>query len=54
MMPILLKWTKIKDRENIKTTKRKTKNTRELSQGYQLIFKQKVCRPEGSGIIYLK
>ena len=43
----LIKLTKIKEKM--------LKGTREFLSGYQLIFlKQKLCRPEGSGMIYLK
>ena len=32
----------------------KTTNARELPSGHQLIFQQKLYRPEGYGMIYLK
>ena len=48
----VIKMTKIKDKERIlKAAREKQQIT---YKGYWLIFKQKLCRPEGSGIIYLK
>ena len=34
--------------------KNKKSHTREPPYGYWLIFQQKLCRPEGSGMIYSK
>ena len=48
---------KVKDKERIlKAARKKQKtetHTREPPEVYQLIFQQKLCRPEGSGMIYL-
>ena len=53
---ILIKLTKIKDKENIlKATREKQQITyKGILKGYQLIFQQKLCRTEGNGMIYLK
>ena len=53
---ILIKLTKIKFKEKIlKAAREKQKITSKgIPEGYQLIFQQKLCRPEGSGRIYLK
>ena len=45
---ILIRLTKAKHKENIKSSKR------EATSNIQLIFQQKLCRPEGNGRIYLK
>ena len=47
--------TKIKDRDKtLKATREKWQHTRELPSGYQLISQQKLYKPEGKGMIYLK
>ena len=52
---ILIKLTKIKDKEKILKAAREKKQitSREPRLGFQQIFQQKLCRPEGSGMIYL-
>ena len=41
--------------EGSKGSKRKRESyTREHPKGYQLIFVSKLCRPEGSNMVYLK
>ena len=51
---ILIKLTKIKDKEKIlKAAREKKQHTREPRKGYRQIFQQKLCRPEGSVMIYL-
>uniref|UniRef100_A0A8D1T019 L1 transposable element RRM domain-containing protein n=1 Tax=Sus scrofa TaxID=9823 RepID=A0A8D1T019_PIG len=50
---ILIKLTKIKDKEKIlKAAREKKQHRREPRSGYRQIFQQKLCRPEGSGMIY--
>ena len=51
---IIIKLTKIRQRQNIKSNMGKTTNKRELPSGYQLISQQKLYKPEGNGMIYLK
>ena len=53
---ILIKLTKIKDKEKISKAARKKQQLihKEPQLGYRQIFQQKVCRLEGSGMIYLK
>ena len=53
---ILIKLTKIKLKEKIlKAAREKQKITyKRIPIRYQLIFQQKLCKPEGSGRIYLK
>ena len=51
---IVIKLTKIRQRQNIKSNMGKTTNKRELPSGYQLISQQKLYKPEGNGMIYLK
>ena len=52
---ILIKVTKIKDKEKIMKAAREKKQvkSREPQKGYQQIFQQKIFRPEGSAMIYL-
>ena len=52
----VIKMTKTKDEERILTAamEKQQINTSEHPYGYQFIFQQKLCRPEGSGMIYLK
>ena len=50
---ILIKLTKIKDKEKIlKAAREKKSHIREPQKGYGQIFQQKLYRPEGSGMIY--
>ena len=52
---IVIKLTKSKDRDKIlKATRGKRQHTRELPPGYQLIPQQKLYKPEGHCMIYLK
>ena len=52
---IIIKMAKVKDKERIlKAARKKQSHTREAKKGYQLIFLQKLCGPEGSVMIYLK
>ena len=53
---VLIKLTKIKFKEKIlKAAREKQKITyKGIPIGYQLIFQRKLCRPEGSGRIYLR
>ena len=61
---ILIKLTKTKHKEIILKAAREkqqvtykgnpTNNIRELPSGYQLISQQKLYKPEGNGMIYLK
>ena len=52
---ILIKLTKIKDKEKIlKAAREKKQITYKGSpKSYQQVFQQKFCRPEGGGMIYL-
>ena len=54
--PIIIKMAKVKDKERIlkAAIENQESHTRELPQSYQLMFLQKLCRPEWSGMIYLK
>ena len=47
----IIKMVKVKGKE---LKQEKESQTRELPQGYQLIVPQKFCKPEVSGMIYLK
>ena len=51
----IIKMAKVKHEETIlrQQEKNKESHTRESPYGYQLIFQQKLCRPEGRGMIYL-
>ena len=52
---IVIKWTTIKDRQNIKSNKGKmTTYTSELPSGHQLISQQKLYKPEENSTISLK
>ena len=52
---IAIKWTKIKDRQNIESNKGKmTTYTSELPSGHQLISQQKLYKPEENSTISLK
>ena len=51
---IVIKVTKIRDKGKILKARRKNENTRELPSGYQLISQQKLHKPEGNGMTYLK
>ena len=53
---ILIKITKTKHKERILKAGRnkQQKHTRETPYASQLIFQQKLCRPEGNSRIYLK
>ena len=52
---IVIKLTKIKHRDKIvKATREKWQYTRKLPSGYQLISQQKLYKPEGNDMIYLK
>ena len=53
---ILIKLTKIKHRERILKVAREKQQVTYKGNSYilQLIFQQKLCRPEGNGRIYLK
>ena len=48
---MVIKLTKSKDREKILKVAREKKIIREYPLDHQLIFQQKLCRPEGSGMI---
>ena len=52
---ILIKLIKIKDKEKILKAAREKKQVtyKGTPISYQQIFQQKLCRPEGSGMIYL-
>ena len=45
---------KIKTEKILKAVREKKQHKREPLKGYWHIFQQKLCRPEGSGMIYLK
>ena len=47
----IIKMLKVKGKE---IKQEKESQTRELPQGYQLIVQQKLCKPEVSGMIYLR
>ena len=52
---VVIKLTKIKDRDKIlKSTREKQITYKGLPPGYQLSFQQKLYKPEGNGMIYLK
>ena len=53
---IIIKMTKVKGKERIlKAAREKQRVTyKGTPKGYQLIFQQKLCRQDGSGMIYLK
>ena len=53
---IVIKLTKIKNKEKIlRATREKQQITYKGTHiDYQLISKQKICRPEGSGMVHLK
>ena len=56
-----VQYCKVKKKKSFTNQKKKKKqqgknkqHTRELPSGYQLIFQQKLYKPEGNGMIYLK
>ena len=53
---ILIKLTRIKDKEKISKAKREKQQitSRESPLSYQLTCQQKLCRAEGNGTVYLK
>ena len=52
---IVIKLTQIKGRDKIlKPTREKRQHKSELPSGYQLISQQKLYKPEGIGVLYLK
>ena len=52
---IVIKLTQIKGRDKIlKPTREKRQHKSELPSGYQLISQQKLYKPGGDGMIYLK
>ena len=51
---IIIKMPKVKDKENIKSSKKKSneKHIREHPQDFRLISQQKLCRPKEIGTKY--